>query len=222
MVERCPGRSLRTDLSERTREEAILRIVVADGHPVMREGQRAVLSAEGDMQIVGEADTGEEALRLVTETTPDLVVLDFDLAGKPSGIDLCRRINALPDAPYVLIFTAYNFAEDVSARCLAEANGYLHKRSGSEEFLDTIRRVVAGEKVWEAAERVGRPRSVIHAIPESAHLTPRELEVLAMKLRRRTNAEIADALHISLNTVKHHVTNIYKKLEKTREDLLRL
>jgi len=171
---------------------------------------------------VGEADTGEKALRLVTETTPDLVVLDLELVGELSGIELCRRIKALPDAPYVLNFTAYNFAEDESVRCSAETNGYLHKRSGNEEFLDTIRRVAAGEKVWEAAERVGRPGSVIHAAPESAHLTPRELEVLAMKFRRRTNAEIANALHISLNTVKHHVTNIYKKLEKTRKDLLRL
>jgi DNA-binding NarL/FixJ family response regulator len=74
----------------------------------------------------------------------------------------------LPDAPYVLIFTAYNFAEDVSARCSAETNGYLHKRSSSEEFLDTIRRVAAGEKVWQAAERVGRLGSVIPTPPPRA------------------------------------------------------
>ena len=179
---------------------------MADGHPVTREGQRAVLSAEGDMQVVGEAGTGEETLRLVTEAAPDLVVLDLNLAGKPNGIDLCRRIKGLPDAPYVLIFTAYNFAGDVASRSLTGANGYLHKCSDSEELLDTMRRVAAGEKVWEAGERAGERGSVIHAALEDAHLTPRELEVLAMKLRRRTNAEIANALHISLNTVKHHVT----------------
>jgi DNA-binding NarL/FixJ family response regulator len=197
-----------------------LRVVVVDDHPVTRQGQRAVLSAEEDIRIVGEADTGEEALRLVTETTPDVVVLDLELVGELSGIELCRRIKALPDGPSVLIFTAYNFAGDVSARWSVETNGYLHKRSGGKELLDTIRRVAAGEKVWEAGERVGGRGSVIHAALEDAHLTPRELEVLAMKLRRRTNAEIGDALHISLNTVKHHVTNIYKKLEKTRKDLL--
>jgi two-component system, NarL family, response regulator DevR len=187
-----------------------------------REGQRAVLSAEGDMQIVGEANTGEEALRLVRAAAPDLVVLDLNLAGKPNGIELCRRIKSLPDAPYILLFTDYDLAEDAASRSSAETNGYLHKRSGSEELLDTIRRVAAGEKVWKARERVGEWGSVSHVALEDAHLTPRELEVLAMKLRRRTNAEIADALHISLNTVKHHATSIYKKLEKTRKDLLRL
>jgi DNA-binding NarL/FixJ family response regulator len=195
---------------------------VVDDHPMTREGQRAVLSAEGDMQIVGEADTGEEALRLVRAAAPDLVVLDLNLAGKPNGIELCRRIKALPDAPYILLFTDYDLAEDAASRSSAETNGYLHKRSGSEELLDTIRRVAAGEKIWKARERVGEWGSVSHVALEDAHLTPRELEVLAMKLRRRTNAEIADALHISLNTVKHHVTSIYKKLETTPKDLLRL
>jgi DNA-binding NarL/FixJ family response regulator len=193
----------------------ILRVAVVDGHPVMREGQRAVLSAEEDMQVVGEAGTGEEALQLVTEATPDLVVLDLNLAGKPHGIELCRTIRALPGAPYVLIFTAYDLTEHVPPRSLPRANGYLHKCSDSKELPDTIRRVAAGEKVWE-------PGAVVHGALEDAHLTPRELEVLALKLRRRTNAEIAEALHISLNTVKHHVTSIYKKLEKTRKDLHRL
>ena len=173
------------------------------------------------MQIVGEAGTGEEALRLVTETAPDLVVLDLNLAGKPNAIELCRKIKALPDAPQLLIFTADNLAEDVPSPSLTGANGYLHKRSDREELLHTIRRVAAGEKVWEAGERSGERGTRIHAALNDAHLTPRELEVLAMKLNRRTNAEIADALHISLNTVKHHVTSIYKKLEKTRKDLLR-
>jgi two-component system, NarL family, response regulator DevR len=202
-------------------KESFLRVVVVDGHPVMREGQRAVLSAEGDIRIVGEADTGEEALRLVTKTAPDLVVLDLNLAGEPSGIELCRKIKALPDAPYILIFTANDPAEDAPARSSDETNGYLHKRSGSEKLLDTIRRVVAGERVWEPGRGVGESGAVARAVPEGASLTPRELEVLAMKLRRCTNAEIAAALHISLNTVKHHVTSIYKKLEKTRNELLR-
>ena len=202
-------------------EKSLLRVVVVDDHPVMREGQRAVLNAEGDIRIVGEADTGEEALRLVTKTAPDLVVLDLNVAGEPSGIELCRKIKALPDAPYVLIFTANDLAEDAPARSSAEMNGYLHKRSASEELLDTIRRAVAGEKVWETGKRVGESGAVARAVPESASLTLRELEVLAMKLRRCTNAEIAAALHISINTVKHHVTSVYKKLEKTRNELLR-
>jgi len=175
------------------------------------------------MQVVGEADTGEEALRLVTETSPDLVILDLNLAGKLDGIELCRRIKALPDAPYVLFFTGHDLVEGGASRPWTDTNGYLHKRSRGEELLDTVRRVAAGKKFWEqVGQRVGGRGSVGPAALEDASLTPRELEVLAMKLHRRTNGEIADALHISPNTVKHHVTSIYKKLEKTCKDLLRL
>jgi two-component system NarL family response regulator/two-component system response regulator DesR len=108
----------------------------------------------------------------------------------------------------------------VAARYATWTNGYLHKRSSIEELLDAVRRVGAGERVWE--EGKVRRGPVFHAARESSRLTPRELEVLEMKHHRRTNAEIADALHISLNTVKHHVTSIYKKLEKSRRDFLRL
>jgi DNA-binding NarL/FixJ family response regulator len=174
------------------------------------------------MRVVGEAGTGEEALRLVREAEPDLVVLDLNLAGKPNGIELCQRIKAQPDAPNILIFIADDHTEDVTSRSLTGANGYLHKCSDGEELLDTMRRVAGGEKVWEAGELVAEQGAVIHVALEDAHLTPRELEVLAMKLRRRTNVEIANTLHISVNTVKHPVTSIYRKLEKSRKDLYRL
>ncbi len=205
------------------RNKLSLRVAVVDSHPLMREGQRAILSSKGSIQIVGEAGTGLEALRLVKETRPDLVIVDSDLAGKPSGVDLCRRIKTLPEAPYILVFTAGHFGGDLPADYLVEIDGYLHKGSSSEELLDSARRVAAGEKVWKGGgateERGDGP------VPppglEGSPLTPRELEVLAMKLHRRTNAEIAATLHISLNTVKHHVSSIYKKLAKTRKDLLR-
>jgi DNA-binding NarL/FixJ family response regulator len=148
------------------RRKPILRVVLVDDHPVTREGQKAVLSAEGDIRIVGEADSGEEALRVVTDTKPDIVILDLDLRGEPSGTELCRKIKALPAAPYVFIFTDYSFAGDVSTRCSAETNGYLHKRSSSEELLDAIRRVAGGEKVWETEECKGGPRSLMHAARE--------------------------------------------------------
>lgn len=87
---------------------------------MIREGQRAILRAEEDVQVVGEADTGEEALRLVTEASPDLVVLDLNLVGKLNGIELCRRIKALPDPPYVLVFTGYDLAEGGASRSWVE------------------------------------------------------------------------------------------------------
>ena len=124
---------------------------MADGHPVTREGQRAILRAVDDVQVVGEADTGEESLRLVTEASPDLVILHLNLAGQLNGIELCRRIKALPDPPYVLVFTGRDLAEGEASRSWAETNGCPHKRSGGEELLDTMRRVTAGEQVWDEA-----------------------------------------------------------------------
>jgi DNA-binding NarL/FixJ family response regulator len=197
-----------------------LRVAVVDGHPVTRTGLKTVLDAEEDIQVVGEAESGDEALRLIAEAAPDLVVLGLNLVGEPDGIEVCRQIKTVSDSPHVLIFTAYNFAEDMASSLLAGADSYLHKRSSGEALLDAVRRTVSGEKIWDVGERVGDPRSVIHTTPEGARLTPRELEVLALKLRRRSNAEIADALGISLDTVKHHVTNIYRKLGKTRRDIL--
>jgi DNA-binding NarL/FixJ family response regulator len=198
-----------------------LRVVVVDGHPVMRLGLRTLLEAQEDIRVVGECSGGGEALRLVEEGGPDLVVLDLNLIEGPDGIEVCRRTKALPDAPYVLIYTAYNLTEDVSSLMLPRADSYLYKHRNGEALLDAVRRTAAGEKVKETRQRAGGPGSVVRAAPEGARLTPRELEVLALKLRRRTNAEIAAALHISLNTVKHHVTSSYKKLEKSRKDLLR-
>jgi DNA-binding NarL/FixJ family response regulator len=127
-------------------------------------------------------------------------------------------MKALPEAPYVLVFTAGDVAGELPSDRVAGIDGYLDKRSSSEELLDSTRRVAAGEKVWKKGGPTGERDGVS---PEGPPLTPREMEVLAMKLQRRTNAEIAAALHISLNTVKHHVTSIYKKLAKTRKDLLR-
>ncbi len=120
------------------------------------------------------------------------------------------------------MFTAGHFGGDLPADYLVEVDGYLHKGSSSEELLDSTRRVAAGEKVWKGRGVMGEREDGAGASGlEGAPLTPRELEVLAMKLHRRTNAEIAAKLHISLNTVKHHVSSIYKKLAKTRKDLLR-
>jgi two-component system response regulator DevR len=197
-----------------------LRVAIIDGHPITRTGLKTVLGTEEDIQIVGETESGGEALRLIAEAAPDLAVLGLNLVGEPDGVEVCRQIKTMPDAPHVLVFTAYNFAEDMASSMLAGADSYLHKRSSTEVLLDTVRRTVSGEKIWDVGERVGDPRSALRTTSEGARLTHRELEVLALKLRRRTNAEIADALGISLDTAKHHVTNIYKKLGKTRRDIL--
>lgn len=170
--------------------------------------------------MVGECVEGREALRLVEEVRPDLVVLDLGLTDEVDGIELCRRIKSLPEAPYLLVYTDHTFAESISPCLLAGVDSYLHKRSTCEEFLDAIRRTVAGERVWKIEELLRETEPPPCIDPDGTNLTLREQEVLALKLRRRTNAEIAAELYISVHTVKHHVTSIYRKRGRAGKDLL--
>ena len=197
------------------------RIVLVDGHPAMRLGLKDLLNANG-MWVAGESGNGDEALRLVEEMRPDLVVLDLNLAGETNGIELCRRIKGLPEAPYVLVHTAHDFARDVSPCLLAGADSYVHKRTTCEELLNAVRRTAVGEQVWLPGGRV-RETSYIHATLQGIQLTPREQEVLALLHRRYSNAEIAEKLHISRQTTKNHVSSILRKLSvRSRRELYRL
>ena len=188
-----------------------MRILLVDDHPTVRFGLRHLLVSAG-FEVVGEAEDAAGALRLVAELRPDLVLLDLRL-GEDSGIEVCREIKALPEAPRVLVFSAHSSVEDVAGATLAGADGYLHKGVGGEELIDAVRRTVAGGRVWllpseneeEAAARIREASS-------EARLTPKEKEVFALVLTRRTNAEIAGELYISLYTVKNHVSSILRKL----------
>lgn len=171
--------------------------------------------------MVGECVEGREALRLVEEVRPDLVVLDLGLTDEVDGIELCRRIKSLPEAPYLLVYTDHNFAESLSSCLLAGVDSYLHKRSTCEEFLDAIRRTVAGERVWKIEEHFSETKPATCADLDDADLTPRERDVITLKLHHYTNSEIAAELYISIHTVKHHLTSVYRKLGRTGKDLLR-
>jgi DNA-binding NarL/FixJ family response regulator len=204
------------------REKPGLRVAVVDDHPVTRLGLKTVLDAEEDMRVMGQASGGDEARGVVAEANPELVVLGPSLAGKPEGVEVCRRIKAMAGAPYVLVYAARDSAEEMLSYLLVKADSYLHDGGNVEALLDAVRRTAAGEKVREPRERAGELPSVVGITPEDVvSLTPRQLEVLALKLRRYSNTEIARALRISPNTVKHHVTGIYKKLGKGRGEVLR-
>lgn len=191
-------------------------IVLVDDHPVVRLGLRALLAEEPDLAIVGEAARIEDAVRAVDLRRPDLVVLDVRLEGRPSGPDLCRTLKGLPVRPAVLVLTARAAAEEITAMYLAGADSFVDQTMPPDELVATVRATLDGRRVWVPHPRpsAGRARPSSDRLRE--HLTPREREVLGLLLQRRTNAEIAGALHLGLPTVKTHVSAVLRKLGLTR------
>lgn len=202
-----------------------MKVLIADGHPITRLGIKSLLLMT-DARVVGEAGDGGEALRLVEETRPDLVIMDLNLQGEVDGAEVCRRTKSVgPRPPRVLVYTSGESAEEVSSCLLAGADGCLPKRAVNEELLDAIRRAAAGERVWDLEELVASevPKSRLRPEPKDARLTPKEREVVGLMLRRYTNARIAEELHLSLPTVKTHVRNILGKLGlKSRWEIFHL
>lgn len=140
-----------------------MRVLLVDDHPAMRHGVKYLLEAAEAMEVVGEAETAADAVRLTRELRPDLVLLDLRLEGEDSGVEACREIKAGKDAPLVVLFTAHTGAEEIAAAVLAGADGYLHKGIGGESLAEALGRVEGGERVWllttageEARERVER------------------------------------------------------------------
>ena len=185
-------------------------MVVVDGYPLARAGLKVFFAGAPDVEVVGEAAHGEEAIRLVRETTPAVVVLGFELADGPNGVDLCRSLKALRRPPRVLALTGHNHAEAVLPFRLAGADSYLHRRSDRGPIVDAVRRTASGHRVWDIGDEAGV--AILGAAPESVGLTARELEVLTLKQHRHANADIAVTLNISLHTVKRHVSSIRRKL----------
>jgi DNA-binding NarL/FixJ family response regulator len=193
-----------------------IRILIADDHPVFRFGLRALLETEPGYVVVGEAQTGEEAVELNTSLQPDVVLMDVNMPGL-NGIEATRRIAAEQSGPAILIITMFD-DDTVFAAMRAGARGYLIKGAEGEETLRAIRAVAGGEAIFspKAAERLIRffaaaPRdAVAPAFPE---LTPRELEILNLVAQGLTNTAIAERLVLSPKTVRNQVSIILSKLQ---------
>jgi len=193
-----------------------------EDHPTMRLGVSSLLGVAGDIEVVGESESAGEALHLAEELRPDLVVLDLRLKGEEGGIEACREIKSLPDPPRVLVHTAYNTEEDVAATLLSGADGFLHKGEDYTKLPEAVRKTHAGERVWMLGGDVEQAEDEVLRSSEEVLLTPREKEVLALVLKRYTNAEISERLSISLQTTKNHVSSILRKLGKhSRRELFR-
>jgi len=194
-----------------------IRILIADDHPLFRAGLRALLGSVDDTEVVGEAETGEEAVDVALALEPDVVVMDINMPGL-NGIDATRRIVDHTDGVNVLVMTMHDDDEAVFAAIRAGARGYQLKGAAQDETLRAIRSVANGEAIFGPgiAERLQRfltaPPSVdpSEAFPQ---LTDRELEILLLLAQRQTNAEIAAALFLSQKTVRNYVSAIFAKLQ---------
>jgi len=195
-----------------------IRVVIADDHPLFRDGVRALLSTEPDLELVGEATTGDEAVARVGELRPDVVLMDVQMPGL-GGIDATRRIAAAGPEVAVLVMTMFEDDHLVFAAMRAGARGYLLKGARQAAVLRAIRSVANGEVVFGpgVAERVldffsgAQPASVPPSLfPE---LSDREREVLQLLARGLKNTAIADQLVLSPKTVRNHVSTILGKLQ---------
>ncbi len=194
------------------------RVLLVDDHDLFRTGLRNLLADQG-VDVVGEAQTGAEALGLVRELAPDVVVMDLNMPGM-SGVDATRRINELAPLTRVLVLTISDQDADVLDAILAGASGYLLKDSSIQELLQGIRSAAVGEALISphiAAKVLQRVRATSTS-PEiadtiRAELSDREIEVLKLIANGTDNARIAAELHISPKTVKNHISNILMKLQ---------
>jgi len=183
-----------------------IRILIADDHPIVREGLVAIIQRRTDMTVVGEAATGREAVELYHQMKPDIILMDLRMP-EMDGVEAIQAIRGKDPNARIIILTTYDSDEDIYRGLRSGARAYLLKDAGREALLEAIRAVHAGKALIpghvaaKLAERMMEP-----------DLTPREIEVLNLLAQGKTNRQIARELGVALGTVKSHVNNILTKM----------
>ncbi len=192
---------------------ARIRLMIVDDHEVVRLGMRTAFEMEPDLNVVGEASNGAEALAKVASLDPQVILMDVRME-KMGGIEACREIKSRYPDVRILMITSYSDNDAVVSSLLAGASGYLLKNVSRAELLRSIRQVAEGKQLLDLAEAQQALAEVAQG-PES-ELTEREREVLALVARGYTNKQIAEALYVSEKTARNHVSHILEKLGLAR------
>jgi NarL family two-component system response regulator LiaR len=202
-------------LSEST--ERPIRVLLVDDHAVVRKGLRALLDREPGIEVGGEAEDGEQALRVADRLRPDVILMDLEMPGI-GGIETTRRITETHPNTKVVVLTSHASDEDVFPALKAGALGYLLKHSAPEDVLQAIRQAYRGETVLHPAiarmvlQELNRPAAAKQP-PTADPLSDRELEVLRLIARGMSNQDIANVLVVGEATVRSHVSSILRKLQ---------
>lgn len=197
--------------------KAKIGILVVDDHPLLREAMRNVFEQHQDMEVLGEAGDGEEAIKLSSELKPDIVIMDIVMP-KLSGIEATKQIRKVSPTTAVLILTAYDDDRYVVGLLEAGAAGYLLKSARSQVLVDAVRTVCAGESVLHPAIVAKILKYGLRMKAESDEqkteekLSDRELEVLKLAAKGMSNKDIAEELFLSIRTVKAHLSAIFSKM----------
>lgn len=194
-----------------------LRVLIAEDHEVVRQGLKILISADPGLEVAGEAETGQMALRLAKKLQPDVVLMDLAMP-RGNGLEAAREIRREVPSSRVLVLSAYKDEETIQRVMQAGASGYMTKNSAADELLNAIREVGNGKVYYSASimhKLKAQQRNTLsnNRFPVSpAHLTPRETEVLALIARGQPNKEIAFTLGVSIKTIEKHRQSVMDKL----------
>jgi two-component system, NarL family, response regulator LiaR len=196
-------------------EASVIKVLLVDDHEMVRIGLAAVLDTEEDIEVIGEASSGEEGIRLAQEYEPDVVLMDLVMEGGIDGIEATRRLlQRKPDCK-VIVLTSFLDDEKMYPVLEAGAISYLLKTSRASEIMTAIRAASKGQSILEpqvASKLMNRFRGPKPQAAPHEELTEREMEVLRLIASGKSNQEVADELFIGIKTVKFHVTNVLAKL----------
>jgi len=207
-----------------------IRVLIADDHGILRAGLHAILSAEPDIEVVGEAGDSDEVLRLATQLKPNIILLDVSMPGR-DGIDTTRMLREQGEGVHVIILTVHEEYEILQGAVQAGASGYVVKRAAKSELMNAIHSAMKGDfyaypsltrDVMASSQESMPVLAKMDGAEPSDHLTRREVEVLKLIANGYTNNQVADQLKISVRTVEFHRANLMNKLHlESRVGLMR-